>query len=125
MSGGYGDAAAEAVDVVAARSLLSSQDTIRRTTKSGILLDDLSQSIAGGWRGDPLRVIEFGDALVSLDNRRLAAARLIDAEVPIRRVSLADPEVQQLWERRDGPRTSVRIRGTNMSIDVSGRVYER
>ncbi|MCS7003022.1 MAG: hypothetical protein NZ518_09255, partial [Dehalococcoidia bacterium] len=88
-------------------------------------LDVLAQDIAQGWRGDPLRVVEHAGNLVSRDNRRLAAAKLGGADVPIRRVSQDDPEIAKMLRKRDGIQSSILVRGTNVRIDVSGRVFEQ
>ena len=112
-------------ELVPASDLYFSQKGINWKTGGGVPLDDLSQDIAGGWKGDSLRVLEVDDKLVSLDNRRLAAAKLIDADVPIRKVSLSDPKIKRIWEQRDGIYSSTKIRGTgyNMRIDRTGRIH--
>ena len=115
----------EAVETISSYHLYFSQKGISWSTRSGVPLDDLAQDIAQRWRGEPLRVVELEGKLVSLDNRRLAAAKLIGADVPIRRVSQEDPEIAKLIFQRDGVRSSVLVRGTNLRIDVSGRVFEQ
>ncbi len=99
-----------------ASGIYFSQQSIKWTTRDGVPIDDLAQDIAQGWRGGPLRVIEIDDHLVSLDNRRLAAAKLLDIEVPISRLSLDDLAVRTVWQQRDGIFSTVRIRGTNLWI---------
>jgi hypothetical protein len=109
---------------IAAKELFFSQEGISWSTKRGIPLDELAQDIAEGWKGDPIRVVEVDGKLVSLDNRRLAAAKLIDAEVPIERVSLDDPNVARVWRQRDGVLERVKIHGREVWIDKNGRIIE-
>ena len=81
-----------------------SQRRISPATSNGLMLDDLSQSMAQGWKGDPLRV--YHDAtgrLVSLDNRRLAAAKIIGIDVPIELVDPTNNSILRIInKKRDG-----------------------
>ena len=61
-----------------AKKLKFSQENIGPTTGDGALtIDELTEIMkTKGWRGDPLEVVQMPDgSLVSLDNRRLAAAQ--------------------------------------------------
>ena len=80
-----------------------SQKRISPFTSDGLMLDDLSQSMAQGWKGDPLRV--YRDAtgrLVSLDNRRLTAAKILGIDVPIELVDPNSTEILRIIKKRDG-----------------------
>lgn len=54
-----------------------SQENVGATTREGMTIADLTASMASdGWKGDPIHVVQLEDgSLVSLDNRRLMAAR--------------------------------------------------
>jgi hypothetical protein len=54
-----------------------SQENIGATTSDGLKIADLKTSMmTEGWKGEPIHVVELPDgSLVSLDNRRLMAAR--------------------------------------------------
>jgi hypothetical protein len=84
-------------------------------------LDDLATDMAQGWKGNPLDVVTVADgSLVSLDNRRLAAAKLLDISVPI---VIRDPA--SVWHKianRDGIFNQIHIRGTNLNIDMFGNL---
>lgn len=96
------------------------------------MLDDLSQSMAQGWKGNPLRVY-YDDAgrLVSLDNRRLTAAKIVGLDVPIEIVSRNDKTIANLIDKkRDGVFDFIRItsyRGSEEileTIDMLGGVLK-
>ena len=84
-------------------------------------LDDLAQDIAQGWNGNPLDVVRAGDGrLVSLDNRRLTVAKLLDIDVPIR---IRDPlSVAAKIRGRQGIFDQIRVFGTNLIIDMFGNL---
>lgn len=82
-----------------ARDIYWMQDTVSMRTSDGIFLDDLADDMAiNGWRGDPLRLVDFDGNLFSYDNRRLAAAKLADIDVP---VTIYDPRHPDMdgWAR--------------------------
>ncbi len=64
-------------DEVAPTTLRFSQKDVMAETGEGQPLDDLVNSMkTGGWRGNPLEVVELADGTkVSIDNRRLLAAQ--------------------------------------------------
>ena len=73
-------------DQVAPGTLKFSQKDIKGETGEGQTIADLTASMKnGGWRGNPLEVVEMPDgSRVSLDNRRLVAAQNAGLkEVPI------------------------------------------
>jgi hypothetical protein len=73
-------------DEVAPGSLKFSQANVKSATGEGQPLDDLVKSMeTGGWKGNPLEVVEMADGTkVSIDNRRLLAAQKAGLkEVPI------------------------------------------
>jgi hypothetical protein len=117
--GKYGD---DILQLVPSSDLHWSQEGISWATKNGIPLDDLAQDMAQGWKRDPLRVLEVDGKLVSLDNRRLAAAKLLGIDVPVS-ISFGHTidEIGTLF-KRDGIFTQTLIRGTNMVIDMLGRL---
>jgi hypothetical protein len=59
-----------------------SQDWVSPETSDGISISALAEHMrTGGWRGDPLDVIEMPDGgLLSVDNRRIVAARMAGLE---------------------------------------------
>ena len=105
-----------------------SQRRISPATKNGLMLDDLSQSMAQGWKGDPLRV--YHDAtgrLVSLDNRRLAAAKILGIDVPVEILDPNLPSVSEIIRKRDGAFTSIAIgskKNPSVVLDMLGRIIE-
>ena len=116
MAGGAGSTS------LPARDLYYSQRGVSPSTKSGIPLDDLSQDIAQGWKGDPLRVLRIDDQLVSLDNRRLVVAKMLDINVPVtisEGYTLSDLVTQF---SRDGIFSEITVRGTGMVVDMLGRI---
>jgi hypothetical protein len=122
MAGGAAtaDAASNSVSIPA-RDLYYSQKGVSWATKGGIPLDDLSQDMAEGWQGDPLRVVRIGDQLVSLDNRRLVAAKLLDISVPATMQDLSSV-ANLLRIGRDGIFDQISIRGTGMIVDMFGNL---
>lgn len=125
-SGKYLD---DLVQLVPAKTLHWSQKGISAITGDGkYFLDDLADSMAQGWKGDPLKVLEIDGKLVSLDNRRLTVAKMLDIDVPItvsRGYTVKD--LVRVF-RRDGIFTEIPIRGTSpgqMIIDMFGRLIER
>ncbi len=63
-----------------------SQENVKAATSDGIKIDDLKTSMmTEGWKGEPIHVVQLEDgSLVSLDNRRLMAARQAVAEGGLR-----------------------------------------
>lgn len=122
--GSWGDEALQAARVVDSRQIFWSQNGVSWATggRSGIPLDDLSQDIATKWNGPPLRVIEIDGSLVSLDNRRLTAAKVVHADVPVQIYDLSNPEIRRVWQRRDGVRDSIRVHGRDLTIDMQGGI---
>lgn len=59
------------------RTIKFSQESVSAQTSDGITLPDLQASMQNeGWKGEPIHVVQLEDqSLVSLDNRRLLAAR--------------------------------------------------
>lgn len=77
-------AAQNEVTTMPARDIRWTQDTVTWTTGNGIPLDVLADDMASnGWRGNPLRLIDYEGRIYSYDNRRLAAAKLADIDVPV------------------------------------------
>lgn len=73
-------------DVVTPTSLKFSQADIKPQTGEGMPVEDLTNAMkTGGWKGNPLEVVELPDgSKVSIDNRRLVAAQNAGLqEVPI------------------------------------------
>jgi hypothetical protein len=71
-----------------------SQDWVSPETSDGISIPALAERMqSGGWRGDPIDVVEMPDgALLSVDNRRIVAARLARLEeVPVRIRPFSEP----------------------------------
>jgi hypothetical protein len=107
---------------ISAHELYYSQRGISASTKAGISLDDFSQEIAQGWNGDPLRVLKIGNQLVSLDNRRLAVAKMLDIKVPVTISEGYTTSDLVTQFHRDGIFSQIAIRGTGMFIDMLGRI---
>ena len=122
MAGGAAaaDAASNSTSIPAS-DLYYSQKGVSWATKGGIPLDDLSQDMAQGWQGDPLRVVNIGDQLVSLDNRRLVVAKLLDISVPVTTQDLSSA-ADLLRIGRDGIFDQISIRGTGMIVDMFGNL---
>ena len=123
--GSIGKYADDVVKLVPANTLHWSQKGISQATKDGLLLDDLAQSMAQGWKGDPLKVLEIDGKLVSLDNRRLTVAKMLDIDVPVT-ISKGHTVAELVTVfKRDGIFSQIPIRGTDMIIDMFGRLLER
>jgi hypothetical protein len=95
------------------------QDSIGPNTKVGVPLDVLTQEIDNGYFRGTLRVVKFGGKFYSLDNRRLAAFKLLNHDVPVTLVSLDDPGILGEFTRKfttinDG--LSIIVRGTDLVI---------
>jgi hypothetical protein len=92
-------------------------------TSDGVALDDLAIDLAQVWRGYPLRVLEIDGKLVSLDNRRLTVAKMLDIDVPVS-ISFGHTidELRPLFGR-DGIFSQIPIRGTDMIIDMFGGLF--
>jgi hypothetical protein len=95
------------------------QDSIGPNTKAGVPLDTLTQEIDSGYFQGTLRVVKTGGKFYSLDNRRLAAFKLLDRDVPVTVVDLNVPKVLQEFFRKfttlnDG--LSITVRGTDLII---------
>ncbi len=67
-------------------SIKFGQENVKAVTSDGIKIEDLKTSMmTEGWKGDPIHVVQLEDgSLVSLDNRRLMAARQAVAEGGLR-----------------------------------------
>gem|GEM_PF-3121317 len=74
---------------VPAKMLRFTQDTISPNTKAGVPLDTLTDEISNGFFQGYLRVTQYGGNLWSLDNRRLAAFKLLDINVPVKIVEFS------------------------------------
>jgi hypothetical protein len=119
-----GKHAHDLVQLIPASVIHWSQEGVSVITRNTPIeyLDDLAQDIAQGWKGNPLEVLEIKGKLVSLDNRRLTVAKLLDIDVPVtitKGFSLDD--LQPLF-RRDGIFNQVQIKGTDLIIDMFGRL---
>lgn len=113
---------------LSAKDLRWTQDTLSWKTSDGIALDDLAEDMAlNGWKGNPLQVVKYRDALWSLDNRRLAAAKLADIDVPVELYeSHLNPKINKKWsahfttetfgltidvvERYNGPKLGIKLK---------------
>ncbi|MCA9923643.1 MAG: VCBS repeat-containing protein [Anaerolineales bacterium] len=105
------DALIGSTHLVPAREIFWSQLGVTKYTSDRIMLDDLSQSIASGWNGPPLRIYNDNGKWVSLDNRRLTAAKLIDADIPVVIVDPMDPSISSIIENeRDGAFSEIFVR---------------
>jgi RHS repeat-associated protein len=123
-AGRYAD---DIVQLVPAKTLYFSQKHVSAVTRHGpvMYLDDLAQDMAQGWKGSPLRVLEIDGKLVSLDNRRLTIAKMLDIDVPV--TITRGFTVNDLKGRfgRDGIFTQISIRGADLIIDMLGRLIGR
>jgi hypothetical protein len=100
-----------------ARLIRFTQSSIAPYTKAGVPLDTLTDEISSGFFRGSIRVVEYGNKLWSLDNRRLAAFKLLGGDVPVRIVDLAnvaDEFALKFTSQTDG--LSIIIRGTNSTI---------
>lgn len=103
---------------VPAKTIRFTQDSISPNTKSGVPLDILTDEISNGFFTGYIRVTQFGDKLYSLDNRRLAAFKLLDLEVPVKFIEFS--EVAFEFSKKFTTVTnglSLIIRGTNIKIE--------
>jgi hypothetical protein len=75
-----------------ANAIRFTQDSISAFTKgkTGVYLDTLTDEISNGFFRGGIRVTEFAGKLWSLDNRRLAAFKLLDNDVPVKILPYAD-----------------------------------
>ncbi len=91
-------------------------------------LDDLAQSIANDWTGRPINVVYRDGVAYSLDNRRLAASKLLDIRVPVRVESLNDPRVAREFAIKDtGLKQGtegryIDVLHTNLRINLDGSI---
>jgi hypothetical protein len=73
-------------------------------------------------------VVEQDGALYSIDNRRLAAAKVADIQVPVVRVDLNDPywfakfDSHSSGIRRGTADAYIRLRGTDYIITMNGDI---
>ena len=105
---------------VPARQQRFTQDSISPNTKSGIPLDLLTQEIDNGYFRGTLRIVEYREQLWSLDNRRLAAFKLLDRDVPVTVESLSDPDVYSEFLRKFTTTNygdSILVKGTDLVIE--------
>jgi hypothetical protein len=114
----------DAIKLVSAKTLHWSQEGITAFTKGKPVeyLDDLAQDMAQGWKGDPLQVLEVDGKLVSLDNRRLTVAKMLGIDVPVIITKGTMDDLIKYGGGRDGIFTQIPIRGTDMIIDMFGRM---
>ena len=75
--------AGEAASELPASAIRFTQDSISANTKAGVPLDTLTDEISNGYFKGAIRVVEYGNKIWSLDNRRLAAFKLLDMNVPV------------------------------------------
>ena len=95
------------------------QNNISPATRAGLFLDDLAQEIENGFFRGYIRVVEYEGNLYSLDNRRLAAFKLLDIDVPVLIEDLSNPAIQAEFARKFSTITdglSILIRGTGMTV---------
>jgi aminoglycoside phosphotransferase (APT) family kinase protein len=119
-------------------NLAFSQATIAPKTSDGLSLDELTASMKkNGWQGKPLDVVQLDGKLVSIDNRRLYAARAAGIEPPVK-VHVAteklpvemvgeDPRFPlkvDVWEAPDKTLTTVKPDGAVRPKYVKGTVAE-
>src|SRR5258706_905371 len=75
--------AGEAASELPASAIRFTQDSISANTKAGVPLDTLTDEISNSYFKGAIRVVEYGNKIWSLDNRRLAAFKLLDMNVPV------------------------------------------
>ncbi len=95
------------------------QDSISWATKKGVPLDTLTNEISNGYFRGSIRVVEYAGNLWTLDNRRLAAFKLLGYDVPVTIVSLNDPAIYNEFVEKfttitDG--LSILVKGTGIII---------
>jgi hypothetical protein len=109
----------QGIKSIPASSIRFTQNSISPITRAGVYLDDLTQEIANGFFRGYLRVIEYQGNLYSLDNRRLAAFKLLDAMVPVKIEDLSNPAILEQFRGKlttltDG--LSILIRDTGLIV---------
>jgi hypothetical protein len=109
----------QAIQTIPSSIIRFTQSSISAATKAGYYLDDLTNEIENGFFRGYLRVVQYQDKLYSLDNRRLAAFKLLDKEVPVIIEDLSNPVIQEEFTRKfttitDG--ISIIIRNTGLII---------
>jgi hypothetical protein len=107
------------VQSIPASYIRFTQDKISPATRAGLYLDDLTQEIENGFFRGYIRVVEYEGNLYSLDNRRLAAFKLLDVDVPVLIEDLSNPAIQAEFARKFSTITeglSILIRGTGMTV---------
>ncbi len=81
-------------------------------------LDDLIGDIADyGWNGTPLNVIVKDGKIQSLDNRRLAAGKVLDIDVPVSIRNLNEKKWRKQFNRK---KTGVDAGTGGLFIDIKG-----
>jgi RHS repeat-associated protein len=90
------------------RDIKFSQPTVSQNFSDGRTINGTVDDLNSGKTkvGDipAIRVVEHEGALVTLDNRRLAAFQTADiASIPVQRVSLSDPEIAKEFDRKNKP----------------------
>ncbi len=113
------ETAANGVSQIPANVIRFTQDTISPNTRAGVPLDTLTQEIANGYFKGYIRVVEYANHLWSLDNRRLAAFKLLDESVPVKLLDISNPVVQAEFIRKFSTVTeglSIIVKGTGLEI---------
>jgi len=92
------------VSTMPASQIKWTQDTVSPATtnqnNSGKFIDQMADDMMDhGWNGGPLRVVSYNGEYWSLDNRRLAAAKIAGLEnVPVTIYdSPSDPAISEVW----------------------------
>ncbi len=98
------------------------QSSISWATKNGVPLDTLTDEIANGKFEGSIRVVKLLDQVYSIDNRRLAAFKLLDMDVPVKFVDLSDPDILYTFVEHFTTPVSVNgeyilVRGTDVVIN--------
>jgi hypothetical protein len=107
------------VQNIPASHIRFTQNNISPATRAGLYLDDLAQEIENGFFHGYIRVVEFEGNLYSLDNRRLAAFKLLDIDVPVLIEDLSNPAILAEFTQKFSTITeglSIFIRGTGMTV---------
>jgi hypothetical protein len=100
-----------------AKAIRFTQDTISPNTKAGVPLDTLTDEISNGFFKGYIRVTQYGGNIWSLDNRRLAAFKLLDIDVPAKMVEYSEVAAEfakKFTTVTDG--LSIVVKGTNIII---------
>jgi RHS repeat-associated protein len=112
--------------VVPARRLFFSQKGISSVTRDkSLFLDEFANLLAQSWSGAPLQVLTVEGKWVSINNRRLAVAKLLDVDVPVHNIGIVHFHELITKYHRDGIFSQVQIRGTGITIDMFGRYLEK